>query len=81
MIGIVLCGGFILVQWCLVYYEENFLYICFEEICEICKVYDIFILFGDGLCFGFIVDVNDEVQFGELEMFGELIKIVWKYDV
>lgn len=61
IIGIVLCGGVIMVQWCLVYYQESFLYIYFEEICEIMKMYDIVFFFGDGFCFGLIVDVNDEV--------------------
>lgn len=81
VIGIVFCGGLIMVKWCLVYYQENFFYMYFEEICEIMKVYDVSFLLGDGLCLGLVVDVNDVVQFGELEIFGELIKIVWKYDV
>lgn len=70
-----------MVKWCFVYYKESFLYEYFEEICEIMKVYDVSFLFGDGLCFGLIYDVNDEVQFGELKMFGEFMQIVWKYDV
>lgn len=61
MMGIVLCGGLIMVKWCFVYYKESFLYEYFEEICEIMKVYDVSFLFGDGLCFGLIYDVNDEV--------------------
>ncbi|MED4023634.1 phosphomethylpyrimidine synthase ThiC [Priestia aryabhattai] len=79
--GIVSRGGSILAQWCLAHHEENFLYTRFEEICEICKAYDIAISLGDGLRPGSIADANDEAQFGELETLGELTKIAWKHDV
>ncbi|MED4759895.1 phosphomethylpyrimidine synthase ThiC [Priestia megaterium] len=79
--GIVSRGGSILAQWCLAHHEENFLYTRFEEICEICKAYDISISLGDGLRPGSIADANDEAQFGELETLGELTKIAWKHDV
>ncbi|MGG1571675.1 phosphomethylpyrimidine synthase ThiC [Fictibacillus sp. NRS-1165] len=79
--GIVSRGGSIMAQWCLAYHQENFLYTHFEEICEICKAYDISISLGDGLRPGSIADANDEAQFAELETLGELTKIAWKYDV
>ncbi|SDM46504.1 phosphomethylpyrimidine synthase [Fictibacillus solisalsi] len=79
--GIVSRGGSILAQWCLAHHEENFLYTHFEEICEICKRYDISISLGDGLRPGSIADANDEAQFAELETLGELTKIAWKHDV
>lgn len=49
VIGIVFCGGLIMVVWCLVYYWELFLYINFEEFCDIFVCYDVIFLFGDGL--------------------------------
>ncbi|MDN4524479.1 phosphomethylpyrimidine synthase ThiC [Fictibacillus fluitans] len=79
--GIVSRGGSILAQWCLAHHEENFLYTHFEEICEICKQYDISISLGDGLRPGSIADANDEAQFAELETLGELTKVAWKHDV
>lgn len=79
--GIVSRGGSIMAQWCLAHHEENFLYTHFEDICEICKVYDISISLGDGLRPGSIADANDEAQFMELKTLGELTKIAWKHDV
>lgn len=81
MTGIVSRGGSIMAQWCLSYHEENFLYTHFEEICSICKAYDIAISLGDGLRPGSIADANDEAQFAELETLGELTKIAWQHDV
>ncbi|MCK6256121.1 phosphomethylpyrimidine synthase ThiC [Fictibacillus sp. KIGAM418] len=79
--GIVSRGGSIMAQWCLAYHQENFLYTHFEDICEICKAYDISVSLGDGLRPGSIADANDEAQFAELETLGELTKIAWKHDV
>ncbi|WP_017727580.1 phosphomethylpyrimidine synthase ThiC [Halalkalibacterium ligniniphilum] len=79
--GIVSRGGSILASWCLHHHEENFLYTHFEEICEICKAYDVSISLGDGLRPGSIADANDEAQFAELETLGELTKIAWEHDV
>ncbi|CAI8013883.1 Phosphomethylpyrimidine synthase [Geodia barretti] len=60
--------------WCLAHHEENFLYVHFEEICEIMRAYDISFSLGDGLRPGCIADANDEAQFSELETLGELTK-------
>ncbi|MBY6024239.1 MULTISPECIES: phosphomethylpyrimidine synthase ThiC [Bacillaceae] len=79
--GIVSRGGSILAQWCLAHHQENFLYTHFEEICEICKQYDISISLGDGLRPGSIADANDEAQFAELDTLGELTTVAWKHDV
>ncbi|CAH0991551.1 Phosphomethylpyrimidine synthase [Sinobacterium norvegicum] len=79
--GIVSRGGSIMAKWCLSHHQENFLYTHFEEICEICKQYDVAFSLGDGLRPGSIADANDEAQFGELETLGELTKIAWKHDV
>ena len=79
--GIVSRGGSIMAKWCLAHHQENFLYVHFEEICEIMKAYDVSFSLGDGLRPGSIQDANDEAQFGELEALGELTKIAWKHDV
>ncbi|MBE0507220.1 MAG: phosphomethylpyrimidine synthase ThiC [Marinospirillum sp.] len=79
--GIVSRGGSIMAKWCLAHHQENFLYTHFEDICEICKQYDVAFSLGDGLRPGSIADANDAAQFGELETLGELTKIAWQHDV
>ena len=79
--GIVSRGGSIMAKWCLAHHQENFLYTHFEEICEIMKAYDVSFSLGDGLRPGSIADANDEAQFGELEVLGELTRIAWKHEV
>ena len=79
--GIVSRGGSIMAKWCLTHHLENFLYTHFEDICEIMKQYDVSFSLGDGLRPGSIADANDEAQFGELEILGELTKLAWKHDV
>lgn len=79
--GIVSRGGSIMAKWCLYHHQESFLYTHFEEICEICKQYDVAFSLGDGLRPGSVADANDEAQFAELETLGELTKIAWKHDV
>ncbi|HQH29160.1 MAG TPA: phosphomethylpyrimidine synthase ThiC, partial [Oligoflexia bacterium] len=60
---------------------ENFLYRNFNEICEIAKYYDITLSLGDGLRPGCIADANDEAQFAELHVLGELTQIAAAHDV
>ena len=60
--------------------SESFLYEHFEEICEICRAYDVSFSLGDGLRPGSIADANDAAQFAELETLGELTQIAWKHD-
>ncbi|GAA6206686.1 phosphomethylpyrimidine synthase ThiC [Thalassotalea sp. SU-HH00458] len=79
--GIVSRGGSIMAKWCLSHHKENFLYTHFEDICEICKKYDVSFSLGDGLRPGSVADANDEAQFSELKTLGELTKIAWKHDV
>ncbi len=81
MTGIVSRGGSILAKWCLAHHKENFLYTNFEEICEIMRTYDVAFSLGDGLRPGSIADANDQAQFSELEILGELTKTAWKYEV
>ncbi len=78
--GIVSRGGSIMAKWCLAHHRESFLYEHFEEICEICRAYDVSFSLGDGLRPGSIADANDAAQFAELETLGELTQIAWKHD-
>jgi phosphomethylpyrimidine synthase len=79
--GIVSRGGSILAQWMMAHHQENFLYTHFDEICEIFKKYDVSFSLGDGLRPGCLADANDEAQFGELDVLGELTRRAWKHDV
>ncbi|MBB5275519.1 phosphomethylpyrimidine synthase [Rhizobium rosettiformans] len=78
--GIVSRGGSIMAKWCLHHHKESFLYEHFEEICDICRAYDVSFSLGDGLRPGSIADANDAAQFAELETLGELTKIAWDKD-
>lgn len=78
--GIVSRGGSIMAKWCLAHHRESFLYEHFEEICEICRAYDVSFSLGDGLRPGSIADANDAAQFAELRTLGELTRIAWKHD-
>ena len=79
--GIVSRGGSIIAKWCLAHRKENFLYTHFEDICEIMKQYDVCFSLGDGLRPGSIADANDEAQFAELKVLGELTQVAWRHDV
>ncbi|MCX8279534.1 phosphomethylpyrimidine synthase ThiC [Phyllobacterium sp. 0TCS1.6C] len=78
--GIVSRGGSIMAKWCLHHHRESFLYEHFEEICDICRAYDVSFSLGDGLRPGSIADANDAAQFAELETLGELTRIAWEKD-
>ncbi len=79
--GIVSRGGSIMAKWCLHHHRESFLYEHFDEICDICRAYDVAFSLGDGLRPpGSIADANDEAQFAELETLGELTQIAWAKD-
>lgn len=79
--GIVSRGGSILAKWCLAHEQENFLYTHWDDICEILAAYDIAFSIGDGLRPGSLADANDEAQFAELEVQGDLTKRAWAHDV
>ncbi|WP_028863564.1 phosphomethylpyrimidine synthase ThiC [Psychromonas aquimarina] len=79
--GIVSRGGSIMAKWCLSHHKENFAYEYFREICEICQQYDVALSLGDGLRPGSIADANDQAQYSELEILGQLTKVAWEYDV
>ncbi|PTN04343.1 hydroxymethylpyrimidine synthase [Mangrovibacterium marinum] len=72
MTGIVSRGGAIMAKWSMIHDQENFLYTHFDEICEILAAYDVAVSLGDGLRPGSVYDANDEAQFAELRVLGEL---------
>ena len=67
-------------KWCLAHNEENFLYVKFDEICEILRAYDVTFSLGDGLRPGSLADANDDAQFAELDTLGELTLKAWEHD-
>ena len=77
MTGIVSRGGSIMAKWCLSHHKENFLYTHWDDICDIMAAYDVAFSIGDGLRPGSIADANDEAQFGELKVQGELTTRAW----
>ena len=79
--GIVSRGGSIMAKWCLAHHKENFLYTHWDDICEIMAAYDVTFSIGDGLRPGSSSDANDEAQFGELKVQGDLTKRAWEYGV
>ena len=77
MTGIVSRGGSIMAKWCLAHHQENFLYTHWDDICDIMAAYDVSFSIGDGLRPGSVADANDEAQFGELKVQGELTERSW----
>lgn len=79
--GIVSRGGSIMTKWCVIHNEESFLYTHFDEICKILAQYDVAISLGDGMRPGSIHDANDQAQFLELDILGELTQKAWQHNV
>ena len=79
--GIVSRGGSIMAKWCLAHHQESFLYTHWDDICEIMAAYDVSFSIGDGLRPGSIADANDEAQFAELKVQGDLTKRAWDHGV
>ena len=79
--GIVSRGGSIMAKWCLSRHDENFIYTHWDDICEILAAYDVSVSIGDGLRPGAIADANDEPQFAELKVQGDLTRRAWDFDV
>jgi phosphomethylpyrimidine synthase len=77
MTGIVSRGGSIMAKWCLAHHEESFLYTHWDDICDIMAAYDVSFSIGDGLRPGSIADANDQAQFAELKVQGELTERAW----
>jgi len=81
MTGIVSRGGSIHAKWNIFHHKENFAYEHWDDILDICAQYDIALSIGDGLRPGSIFDANDESQFAELKLQGELTARAWAKDV
>jgi phosphomethylpyrimidine synthase len=81
MTGIVSRGGSIHAKWNIFHHKENFAYEHWDDILDICNQYDIALSIGDGLRPGSIFDANDEAQFAELKLQGELTLRAWEKDV
>ncbi|MDB6153059.1 MAG: phosphomethylpyrimidine synthase ThiC [Chthoniobacteraceae bacterium] len=79
--GIVSRGGSIMAKWCLSHHKENFLYTHWDDICEIMAAYDVSFSIGDGLRPGSVADANDEAQFAELKVQGDLTTRAWAHGV
>ena len=79
--GIVSRGGSIMAKWCLAHHTESFLYTHWDDICKICAAYDVSFSIGDGLRPGSIADANDEAQFAELKVQGDLTRRAWELGV
>jgi phosphomethylpyrimidine synthase len=79
--GIVSRGGALMAQWMIANKRQNPLYERFDDICEIFKRYDVTFSLGDGLRPGCLADANDEAQFSELKVLGELTLKAWAHDV
>ena len=77
MTGIVSRGGSIMAKWCLAHHKESFLYTHWDDICDIMAAYDVSFSIGDGLRPGSVADANDEAQFAELKVQGELTQRAW----
>jgi phosphomethylpyrimidine synthase len=77
--GIVSRGGSLMAQWMIKHHQENAWYTHFDELCEIMKAYDVTYSLGDGLRPGCLADANDEAQFAELKVLGELTKKAWEH--
>ncbi|MBC7851830.1 MAG: phosphomethylpyrimidine synthase ThiC, partial [Pirellulaceae bacterium] len=78
--GIVSRGGSLIAKWMMVHRKQNPLYEHFEDLCDICRAYDVSFSLGDGLRPGSIADANDAAQFAELETLGELTQVAWNKD-
>ena len=68
-------------KWCKIPNQESFLYEKFDEICQILKAYDVAVSLGDGLRPGSIYDSNDDAQFAEPDILGELTLKAWDHNV
>jgi phosphomethylpyrimidine synthase len=73
LLGVVSRGGSLMMAWMRRHDRESFLYENFDALLEIAREYDITLSLGDGLRPGCTADANDEAQFGELRVLGELV--------
>ncbi|MFT3786373.1 MAG: phosphomethylpyrimidine synthase [Tepidisphaeraceae bacterium] len=81
LIGIVSRGGSLLAKWMIHHGKQNPMYTAWEDICEICRKYDITFSIGDGLRPGGLADATDKAQLAELCTLGELTERAWRKGV
>src|SRR5215212_4655985 len=77
--GIVSRGGSLMAAWMVGHHQQNPWYTHFGELCEIMRAYDVTYSLGDGLRPGCLADANDEAQFAELKVLGELTLQAWEH--
>lgn len=80
-LGIVSRGGALMAQWMTAHNEENPYYTYFNDILDICRIYDVTLSLGDGLRPGCLADASDEAQFAELDILGALTERCAEADV
>ncbi|MFL5329007.1 MAG: phosphomethylpyrimidine synthase ThiC [Gemmataceae bacterium] len=76
--GIVSRGGSLMALWMHAHNQQNAWYTHFGELCEIMRAHDVTFSLGDGLRPGCLADANDEAQFAELKVLGELTLKAWE---
>ncbi len=76
--GIVSRGGSLLAQWMFYHHKQNPLYERFDDICDVCRRYDVTFSLGDSLRPGCLADASDEAQLAELRTLGELTLRAWE---
>ncbi|MHC5023031.1 MAG: phosphomethylpyrimidine synthase ThiC [Planctomycetota bacterium] len=81
LIGIVSRGGSLLAKWMLMHDRENPMYDLWDDICDICRQYDVSFSIGDGLRPGGLADATDRAQLAELETVAELTERAWSRGV
>ena len=79
--GIVSRGGSLLAQWMVHHRQQNPLYVHYDRILEIARLYDVSLSLGDGLRPGCLADASDKAQFAELDTLGELTQRAWAKEV
>ncbi len=79
--GIVSRGGSLMASWMMHHKKQNPFYAAFDEILAICREYDVSLSLGDSLRPGCLYDANDEAQFSELKILGELAQRANESDV
>lgn len=72
ILDIVSRGGAIIASWMKLNEKENPFFEHFDKILDIAYKYDVVLSLGDGMRPGSILDANDQAQFMELKILGEL---------
>ncbi|MFT7464521.1 MAG: phosphomethylpyrimidine synthase [Pseudohongiellaceae bacterium] len=81
LIGIVSRGGSLLAKWMIHTGKQNLMNTMWEDICAVCRKYDVTFSIGDGLRPGGLADASDAAQLGELAELGRLTERAWRQGV